>query len=290
MALNSLPPLIGASELHALLGTPGLRVVDASTILTLDTTLERYVATPDRDTYLREHIPGAVFADVVHDLSDPDAAWDFTLPSPERFAVRAGALGIGDATHVVVYDGTGGAWATRVWWLLRVFGLDTVSVLDGGLGAWKAEGLPVEAGPVDPPHEVFTPRPRPDLVARLDEVEKLSAGGGCLVNALDEETFRGEQPVNPYPRRGRIPGSANLPFFGLLDPATGRFRPRDELARLLEPAGLLGPGRAVTYCGGGIAATLPAFAAHLAGNSEVAVYDGSLTEWTSDPARPVELG
>lgn len=289
MSTRPLPPLLSAVELHAIRDRPDLRILDATTLFRLDTEQERYVAAPAREAYLAEHIPGAVHVDVVHALSDPDAEWDFTLPSPERFARQVGALGVGNDTHVVVYD-PDGPWATRVWWLLRVFGLDTVSVLDGGLRAWREAGLPTESGPVQPTPAVFTPRFRPELVARTDEVEKLSTGGGRLVNALDPATFRGEQPVNPYPRRGRIPGSVNLPFHTLLDPATGRFRPRAELAGPLEQAGLLGPGRAVTYCGGGIAATVPAFAAHLLGNSAVAVYDGSLTEWTSDPDRPVELG
>jgi thiosulfate/3-mercaptopyruvate sulfurtransferase len=285
----ALPPLLSAAELQAALGRPDLRILDASTTLTLDPDARRYVATPQRDAYLAAHIPGAVFADVVHDLSDPDAEWAFTLPAPELFARQAGRLGVGDGTQVVVHD-SGGAWATRVWWLMRLHGLDRVSVLDGGLRAWQAAGLPTETGAVEVAPATFTPAVRRELLATTAEVAALSRDGGCLVNALDPATFRGEQPTNPYPRRGRIPGSGNLPFDGLLDPGTGRFRPMSEIAVLLDAAGLLRPGRAVTYCGGGIAATLPAFAAYVAGNPDVAVYDGSLTEWTSDPDRPVELG
>lgn len=288
-ASPALPPLLSAAELHAVLGRPDLRILDASTTLTLDPSADRYVAVPQRDAYLAAHIPGAVFADVAHGLSDPDAELAFTLPAPDRFARQVGRLGVGSATQVVVYD-SGGAWATRVWWLLRLHGLDRVSVLDGGLRAWRAAGLPTETGAVEVAPAVFTPAVRRELLATTDEVAALPGNGGCLVNALDPATFRGEQPINPYPRRGRIPGSGNLPFNSLLDPGTGRFRPVPEMAELLGEAGLLGQSRAVTYCGGGIAATLPAFAAFVAGNPDVAVYDGSLTAWTTDPDRPVELG
>lgn len=284
-----LPPLIRATDLGDVLGRDGLRVLDASTGLALGPEGAGYVATPLLDAYRRAHIPAAVFADVRNGLSDPDAPLDFTLPGPGRFAAQIGALGVGDGDDVVVYD-SGGAWATRVWWLLRLHGHDRVSVLDGGLRAWQAAGMPTEAGEVTPRPATFTARPRPELLADVDEVAALSASGGCLVNALDPATFRGEQPVNPYPRRGRIPGSTNLPFDGLLDAATGRFRPVAELTRLLRAAGLLDGGRAVTYCGGGIAATVPAFAAFLVDGTEVAVFDGSLTEWPGDPDRPVEVG
>ncbi|MCO1655541.1 sulfurtransferase [Pseudonocardia humida] len=286
------PPLVTADELAALLdGAPDdVRVVDASTRLALAGEGEPYTATPARDGYLAEHVPGAVFADIPGAFSDPDARFAFTLPSPSRFAAAAAELGIGDRTHVVAYDTGGSAWATRLWWLLRTFGHDGVSVLDGGLGAWKAAGHPVESGEVAVPAATFTPRLRSDLVATTDEVRRLGSGTGVLVNALDPATFRGESETSPYSRRGRIPGSRNLPRDTLLDPATGRFLDLPALAEKLQAAGILDGQRAVAYCGGGIAATVPAFAAFLVSGAEVAVYDGSLSEWTADPALPVETG
>ncbi|MGD9529090.1 sulfurtransferase [Pseudonocardia sp.] len=287
----TLPPLVSADELAAALADSAeIVVLDATTRLAVTTEGEPYTVSPDQDGYLAEHVPGAVFADVPNALSDPGGRFALTLPSPQRFAEAAGRLGIGDDTHVVVYDTANNAWATRVWWLLRVFGHDAVSVLDGGLAAWKAAGHLVESGSVAPRPATFTARPRPELVADTEEVRKLSEEGGVVVNTLDPATYRGEVEVSPYSRRGRIPGSTNLPFFTLLDPATGRFLDRPALGAALEEAGLLTGDRTVTYCGGGVAATLPAFAAYVVDGTELAVYDGSLSEWTADAALPVEIG
>ena len=295
----ALPALVSPEELSTALeaGAVPLVVLDASTALATHGEAEPYTAEPLRDQYLEAHVPGAAFVDVKGELSDTGASELFTLPSPQALAAAFGALGVGDGTHVVVYDNVGSAWATRVWWLLRWLGHDEVSVLDGGLGAWQAAGFPVAVGAAD--DEALratpatpTPRERPELLATLPQVEKISSGAasGLLVNALDPATFRGEQEVSPYPRRGRIPGSVNLPLFTFLDPATGRFLPPADLRGLLQDGGLLDAEGAVTYCGGGIAATIPAFAAYVAAGVDVAVYDGSLSEWTADEGRPVEIG
>lgn len=286
-----LPALVSADALAAALDRPDVRVLDATTHLAVPAEGGPYSVTPDRPGYVEAHVPGAAFADVAGALADPDGRFAFTFPTPERFAAAAGALGVGDGTHVVVYDRAGSAWATRVWWMLRAFGHDAVSVLDGGLAAWRAAGHPVESGDVTPEPATFTPRFRPELVADTAEVAALGSDpDAVVVNALDPATFRGEASPNPYSRAGRIPGSRNLPLYTLTDPATGRFLDTDALAAKLQEAGLLDAKRAVTYCGGGIAATLPAFAAFLVSGAEVAVYDGSLSEWTADEALPVEVG
>ncbi|RMI06932.1 sulfurtransferase [Cellulomonas triticagri] len=295
----ALPALVAPEALRAALdaaATP-LLVLDASTTLVTHGEGEPYTAGPLREQYRAAHVPGAAFADVTGELSDPDGPYPFTLPAPDALAAAFGALGVGDDTHVVVYDTVGSAWATRVWWLLRWLGHDAVSVLDGGLAAWQAAGYPTASGAADDEAArsrpaTLTPRERPDLLATLPQVERISAGtaAGLLVNALDPATFRGDQEVSTYTRRGRIPGSVNLPLFTLLDPATGRFLPVDALREQLRAGGLLDADGAVTYCGGGIAATLPAFAAYVVSGAEVAVYDGSLSEWTAQDRLAVAVG
>ena len=296
---SALPALVSPEELHTALAADAvpLVVLDASTALAMHGDGQPYTAQPLREQYLAAHVPGAAFVDVTNELSDTSAPQLFTVPAPDALAAALGALGIGDDIHVVVYDNVGSAWATRVWWLLRWLGHDHVSVLDGGLGAWQAAGLPVASGAEDDAAARatpagLTPRVRPELLATLPQVEQIASGAasGLLVNALDPATFRGEQEVSPYPRRGRIPGSVNLPLFTFLDPTTGRFLPPADLRGLLQDGGLLDAEGAVTYCGGGIAATIPAFAAYVAAGVDVAVYDGSLSEWTADEGRPVEVG
>ncbi len=176
-----------------------------------------------------------------------------------------------------------------MWWLLRSFGFDDVAVLDGGFLRWKAEGRPTTAEPTPAaPEATFTASDRPELVADTAEVlEVVNDGGACLINSLTAEDFSATS-TDRYARPGRIPGSLNVPVFDLLD-EDGRFRSTDELREHFADV-LARPGRKITYCGGGIAATGDALALHLLGETDVAVYDGSLREWTSDETLPLEVG
>ncbi len=213
------------------------------------------------------------------------------MPEPQRFAAAAGGIGIGPDSHVISYSQHAPMWATRLWWMLRHFGHQQVSVLDGGRRAWEAAGLPLAGGRESYPPERFIATQHPQMLADRAQVQAASAGEipACLVNALSPEAFRGDRP-GAYSRPGRIPGSVNLHWERLIDPASGRFLAPAELERRLGDVGAPGADPVIAYCGGGISATVDLFALALVGREDTRLYDGSLTEWTADPSLPVEVG
>ena len=283
-------PLVSTDWLAQHLDDPDLRVLDTTAHLVgpESGSAVGWSLRPGLDDYLAAHIPGAAFADIIDDLSEPDGG-ALSKPSPARFAAAAGRLGIGPGSRVVVYA-LDVHWATRVWWLLRANGFDNVAVLDGGFRKWTAEGRPTTTGAESYPEAEFVGEPRPRLFAELDEVKRVvdAGSGACLINALSPQDHHAVETDN-FARPGHIPGSVNVFMDTLLNQADGTFKPVDELREIL--AGVLSrPGRKVTYCGVGIAATSDALALTLLGESDVALYDGSLHEWASNPELPLEVG
>jgi thiosulfate/3-mercaptopyruvate sulfurtransferase len=277
--------LISPAELSDLTGR--VRVLDATVFLPRPPGGGPYTPTSGRDSFTSEHIPGALFADLVSALAAPQSPFPFAIPSASRFSAGVSALGVEPSTHVVIYAQESPMWATRLWWLFRYFGFDSVSVLDGGLPAWRSAGLPVEsAAPTLVPAGSFVAEPRPSMLATLSDVRSLPPET-CLVNALAPAVFRGEG-VTSYSRPGRIPGSVNSPAGSLLSPSTGEFLPLPSLRSALAP--LLAEPDLVIHCGGGISATVVIFALALLGRSDVRLYDGSLAEWSADPDLPLEVG
>lgn len=232
-------------------------------------------------------IPGARFARLQSHLSDATTGFGFSRPQPDALVEALAELGIGEHSTVVIYDNFLNMWATRVWWLLRGIGFERAAVLDGGFKAWVAEGLSVEAGSTAPVARADAPLHARALTGFNDVGDVLGrAGGGALVCALPESYFDGSEAVNG--RHGHIPGSVNIPAASLLNEA-GQFLPVEVLRQKL--AGVAGAPTITLYCGGGISATIVAFALHLIGAADnVSVYDGSLEEWNADPTRPLVGG
>ncbi len=281
--------LIDTETLACELSDPNLRVFDCTTNLIPDPKTT-YQAVPARADFEKGHIPGAQFIDLQADLSDSNQRLRFMLPSADSFAAAMRRFGVSDGTRVVLYSTANPWWATRVWWLLRVFGFDNAAVLNGGWQKWVREGRPVETGPSKPhPPGHFAVRElRPLMVGKDEVLRAIGDGGVCTLNALAPEQHAGSGG-NSYGRPGRIKGSVNLPAAHLLDPATNEFLPPAELRRRFEAVGAFDKD-VITYCGGGIAASADALALVMLGHPAVKLYDASMSEWATNPSLPMETG
>jgi thiosulfate/3-mercaptopyruvate sulfurtransferase len=276
--------LVDPAALAERLGDPGWAIFDCRFSL----------ADPSwgRRQYEQGHIPGARYADLDLDLSGPVGpdTGRHPLPRPARLCQRLGAWGVDERTRVLVYDDRGGAFAVRLWWLLRWLGHGRAAVLDGGLGAWLSAGGGLTKEP--PRIEARTFRGRADdslwLTTRA-VAENLVSGELRLVDARAPERFRGEsEPIDPT--AGHIPGAVNLPFAGNLR-EDGRFLPPSELRRRFRDAlGDLPPGRVVHACGSGVNACHNLLAMEIAGLAGSRIYAGSWSEWIRSPDRPIATG
>ncbi len=271
-------PLITVPDLLAVLGQV--------TVLDVRYTL---AAGPPRSSghaaYVDGHVPGAAYVDLDTALAGPPGERGrHPLPEPEVFAAAMRAAGVRGDRPVVVLDDWSSLAAARCRWLLRHHGHPDVRVLDGGWGAWRAAGAPIEAGDAAIAAGDFRAAPGRLPVVDVDEV--LAGTAGILVDARAAERFRGEaEPVDPV--AGHIPGARNLPTTDHL--VDGRFRPAEELRRRFAEAGIE-PGAEVTaYCGSGVTAAHELLALEIAG-LEGALYPGSWSEWVADRNRPVATG
>ena len=240
--------------------------------------------------YDKGHIAGAGFLDIQNELSEPESPSHlrFTMLPSNTLAEVFGQRGIGDGARVVLYARGRNVWATRVWWMLRSIGFDGAAVLDGGFEKWVREGRQTSTDrPVFAP-ATLTPSPRPEVFVGKETVAAaVGDPDTCLINALEADLHRGDNPR--YGRRGRIPGSVNVPSASLVDPDTNTFVSAEEAAASFQKAGADPSRPALVYCGGGIAATLDAFLLHQLGYEHVSVYDASMSEWARDESMPVEV-
>ncbi|HEY7520089.1 MAG TPA: 3-mercaptopyruvate sulfurtransferase [Methylomirabilota bacterium] len=277
----SLPTVVSTEWLAKRLGEPDLRVVDGTWHMP-------HLKRDPHAEFLAEHIPGAVFFDI-DGIADGATSLPHMLPTAEEFADAVGALGIASHDRVVAYDVRGVVSAARVWWTFRAFGHDRVAVLDGGLRAWKAEGRPIAAGESLPPRRKFHAALRLELVRDLEAMRRnLRTRGEQVVDARSRGRFQGTEPEpRAGLRGGHIPGSLNVPYETLYRP-DGTLLPAEALRAAFSQAGVDLGKPITTTCGSGITASVLTLALHVIGRSDVAVYDGSWTEWGGRDDTPVE--
>lgn len=282
------PELVVETEwLARHLDDPDVRVLDCTTHLPSLPDNSYYTVLPGRDDFLKAHIPGSAFVDMDLDVADTSAPFHFMLPSSTQFAEAMSGLGIGNDTLVVSYSGANHWWATRMWWMLRVFGHARSAVLNGGFQKWRRENRPVESGaPRHRARALFEARPaRRDMIATKEDV--LAAIGRehvCTINALRPEQHLGTGGVY-YGRRGHIKGSINLAAMATVDD-NNAYKSAEELRQMFATP--LSKPAVIAYCGGGIAATADTFVLAMLGYDKVKLYDASLSEWARDPALPME--
>ena len=263
------------------LGNPDLRIVDA-------TLLDPALGRDARAEYDAAHLPGAVFLDLAS-LRDTASPLSNALPGPATLAARLASLGVGNRDRTVLYDASPWHSSARAWWLLRSYGIGDVAILDGGLSAWAAKGrLLATAVPTLPPASV-APEFNPARLRTLDQMRaNLDTDAEQVLDARSPPRFSGEEADPHGAAPGHIPGSINLHYARLFD-ADGRWKRGPALADAFADAGVDLDAPMVATCGSGVTAAVLAFGAHLLGR-EMAIYDGSWSEWGRDPATPNELG
>ncbi|MES2303341.1 MAG: sulfurtransferase [Pseudomonadota bacterium] len=275
--------LVSTQWLADEMGASDLRIVDATAFLPehgRDPLLE----------YEACHVPGAVFMDL-SDLVDSKSPVPNTLPSAEKFASRMQALGLGDGSRIVIYDDSPVKTATRAWFMLTMFGAQNVALLDGGIAKWKAEGRKCAQGRESLRERHFTVWSDDSNVRSKDDVlANLSTGVAQMIDARGAGRFTGDVPeTNPALASGHIPGARNLPYSSLFKP-DGTWKAPEAIRAAFEAASIDLTRPLISSCGSGMTANVLIFAAHLIGKDDVALYDGSWSEWGMDPATPKATG
>jgi thiosulfate/3-mercaptopyruvate sulfurtransferase len=301
------PPLVTTAWLAEHMNEPAVRIVDVRWHSRYEN--GRGISSDDYDGYLSGHIPGAVFAGMISELSDPQNPLLDMLAPPERFEAAMNRLGVGPETFVITYDNMGfPLGSARLWWALNYYGHDRVRVLDGGLRQWVSEGRPLTTDVRQAPAAKFTASPNSGwLATKQDVCDALGWSGTVLVDCLTPELFQGRGGRHLWGERpGHIPSAVNVPYLANVDPALAEitaeeratilaerhdfsFASRENLAELYAAVGITNNERVITYCGRGYAAACGLLALKVLGHKDVRLYDGSWMEWSADPNLPAEV-
>jgi len=276
--------LVSTEWLADHLDAPDVRIVDGSFYLPAQ-------KRNPRSEYESQHIPGAVFFDI-DEIADTTSSLPHMLPAPEKFSSRVRKLGLGDGNKIVIYDTTPMTGAARVWWMFRAMGHKDVSILDGGLPKWMAEGRPVTDDPPLPRDRHFTARLDNTLVRSIDDVRELiDSKREQIVDARAAARFRGEAPEpRAGLRSGHMPSAFNLPYNDLIDPKAGTMLSAAEIAARIAASGIDPAKKVTASCGSGVTACVVALGLYLIGSPHAAVYDGSWTEWGGREDTPIVTG
>lgn len=274
-------PLVTPEWLSVRLNDPKLVVLDA--------TLPPVGVTPPVDTrarYVERHIPGAVFFDI-DELSDHSTALPHMLPSEDAFAESMAELGVSDEATIVVYEQDGVFSAPRAWWMLRVFGANSVYLLNGGLRAWTEAGLPTESGVVHRPRATFRAKLNREAVADFSDIQRLIQRTGQILDARSAGRFSGQAPEpRPGLQSGHMPGAVNLPFTELAE--GGGMKAPDSMREIFASRGIDLEQPVTTSCGSGVTAAVLALGLEMAGAKNVRLYDGSWSEYAQRPEAVIE--
>jgi thiosulfate/3-mercaptopyruvate sulfurtransferase len=274
-------PLVTPAWLSTRLHSPNTIVLDA--------TLPPVGVTPPIDTharYLTNHIPGAIFFDI-EELSDHGTPLPHMLPTPEAFSHSMSTLGIADNATIVIYEQEGVFSAPRAWWTLRTFGAQNIYILDGGLRAWTAGGLPTESGPIQRPPATFHATLNHEAVISLTQLKDQLATHQQILDARSAARFNGTAPEpRPGLNSGHMPGATNIPFTELVE--DGRLKPTDKLQQIFAAKKIDLHQPITTTCGSGVTAAVIALALEVVGAQNVSLYDGSWTEYAQQPDSIIE--
>ncbi len=281
MPASSSDALVTTDWLADNLDNPGVVVLDGT----------YHLPTAKRDAaaeYAEKHIPGAIRFDI-DDICDPDDPLPHMMPTPALFAEKVSALGISNDHRVVVYDVYGLQSAARTWWMFRVFGHDNVSVLNGGLPKWEAENRAVTSETKPRATTDFKASFRPELVRSIDDIRRtVDDGGAQIIDVRSAGRFTAAEPEpRAGMRSGHMPGAVNLPYTDILDPAFREFKSPEEITEHLKAAKIDTGGPIITSCGSGVTACAVSLALFLVGKEDVAVYDGSWSEWGGRQDTPI---